>query len=395
MPVALLRFVPERLCTQSLCMRMVRRNPDNLAFVPLAHYKDPLFAKWSGLYWHRIASGYVLGYQGFFKEWHFASMNEALAGAGSGAEVSGLDVDDLMVEPWKDSAVILRYAKTSQDLRLLKPEDLDGGIFDVLIGRNREADFVNRNHCDEVYDILLSNRFRHLGLLWGKLSEDTIAWLSKKGYFETVPARIYELETHQITEPMILKILPTILFLEGERIIQHPSFLRLYLQYHNVPEDESGRFIVGLMYELLEAFGPYGRPIQSMLKVHGEAMCALDGYLFTEFILDGLMSLRNQFHHKGLSFHQMLMDIFKEELEYIENVGATRYMEMIWSGSLNHILACSLWARWYFKIHTLEEILAGVNSEAVWPLAQKYASRESLMQHERGRRMLLEQDMAI
>ena len=66
----------------------------------------------------------------------------------------------------------------------------------------------------------------------------------------------------------------------------------------------------------------------------------------------------------------------------------------VWTAIFSEASSCPFWPQWY-TTHRLDEIIAGVNSDAVWLLTRKYAPRESLKQHERGRRMLLEQDMAI
>lgn len=389
MRLALLRYVPQRFRTLERCVRMIRLNPNNLLYVPEEHYKNQQFADWVELYWPSADKSNILTLG--LDKWQ-----RGLRGVnfiGRGGEIA--QARRLLQAPWRDEAVMTVYVNTSQNIADLHPNDLTSDIFDSLIGRGYAADFIDSHLCDKVYQMLVVSSYRHMGSLFKELKKETIEWLFAKGYFTQFPTKAYELPTENIPDDLVLKVLEDITFIQAESVVRHPSFLQLYMQFHGVEPNRHGHEAVNLMYQLLSAYGPYSRPIQAMLIAHSDAMYAIAPIGFTEFVLDALMRMRDHKEHKGLTFHQMVIRLLSDELRYREEVGMQRYMAMVNGDSLNNIRALMQWARWYFRIHHLDEILLNNDKKETWELAKQYATRESLMKHAQGRRLLLEQDMEL
>jgi hypothetical protein len=390
MRFALLRFVPQRFRTLECCVRMIRQNSNNLFYVPGVHYENAQFADWAELYWSRVKDRSITYFVP--KTWH-----RGLRGVnfiGRGGEIEG--AMQLLQVPWRDEVVLFSYVLTSDCIADLRPEDLTDAIFAGLLGRQKHAaEFIDNHQCDKVYQLLVKNSYGHTGNLFSALKPKTIHWLMNRGYFTQFPVKAYELPTGNIPDGLVLQVLQDITFLQAESVLQHPNFLRLYMQFHGIEHDLQGQAGVDLMYQLLSAYGPFGRPIQAMLMAHAEAMYDMAPIEFSEFVLDSLMRLRDYEDHKGLNFHQMVITVLADVIRFRSGVGVYRYKSMLNRDSLYNIRALVLWARWYFKIHRLEEILVANDSQNTWELAKNYASREAMMEHQHGRRLVLEKDMGI
>lgn len=395
MRFALLRYVPTRFRTLERCLEFVRQNPDNLLYVPEVHYENAEFAYWTKLYWPSVKHVFDLSNPPLGNpirgHWRNSIMGVDFIGSGDAIRESM----GLLQLPWRDAAVCLAYVKTSQKISELQPEDLTDDIFLTLVGRGLAAGFINQHNCDLVYSFILRNRHIQKVSMLKELSIQSVRWLEEKGYFDVMVDDVNHLSSEQISDTMIIKVLSRINYVQAENVLKHSGFLRLYLAHHGVEPSDHGRAAVQLMYHLLSHYGAYSRPIQSLLMAHSDAIYEMAPIEFTEFVLDGLMSLRNIKNHKGLRFHQMVIKNLSEQLRYCEEFGFDKYISMLQMGSLNNIQALHKWGDWYFKIHHLDEIVAWCDSQDTWKLAIRYASRETLMQHPHGRRLLLEQDLEL
>ena len=391
MRFALLRYVPTRFRTLERCLKFVRQNPENLLHVPAVHYEHSQFSYWSRLYWASVVGVVDLSHPKFEHLWPGGLIGVDFFGNGSESRRAKA----LLQAPWRDEAVCLAYVKTSSDTSELRPADLTDAIYLKLMGREVAAEFINHNQCDLVYDFMNKHRNMHNTPMMNKLSNESIRWMESKGYFDGDLVFVYALSPEKISEEMIVKLLPSINYIQANNVLKHPSFLRLYFTYHGIDPADHGRAAVQLMGHLLSAYGAYSRPIQSMLIAHADAIFEMAPNEFTEFLLDGLMSLRNNQNDKGLGFHPMVVKYLSEQLRYCEEFGFEKYMSMLRAGALNNIQALHQWGHWYFKIHRLDEIVAWCNDQDTWKLAMRYASRETLEQHAQGRRLLLEQDLEL